>query len=102
MPPLLHPKSRMTSSLFATTVAACFIVVTIPHMLPCPVPRARFADGDIMVDEHGRRLRWKRKDTNPKVEDGIVQFNDICQPRRPKTHRTGPRGNVLYRSREVC
>jgi cytochrome c oxidase assembly factor 2 len=30
-----------------------------------------------MVDENGRRLRWKRKDTNPRVEDGIVQFNDL-------------------------
>jgi cytochrome c oxidase assembly factor 2 len=30
-----------------------------------------------MVDENGRRMRWKRKDTNPKVEDGIVQFNDV-------------------------
>ncbi|KAF5681306.1 alpha-1,3-mannosyltransferase (Alg3) [Fusarium circinatum] len=78
MPPLLHPKSRMTSSLFATTVAACFLVVTIPHLLPCPVPRARFADGDVMVDENGRRMRWKRKDANPKVEDGIAQFNDVA------------------------
>lgn len=31
-----------------------------------------------MVDENGRRMRWKRKDTNPKVEDGIVQFNDVA------------------------
>ncbi|KAH7017634.1 hypothetical protein EDB80DRAFT_705480 [Ilyonectria destructans] len=78
MPPLLHPKSRMTSSLFATTVAASFFVVTLPHLLPCPVPRARFADGEIMVDENGRRKRWRRKDTSPEVKDGIVQFNDIA------------------------
>ncbi|KAI5463193.1 hypothetical protein BGZ63DRAFT_380797 [Mariannaea sp. PMI_226] len=76
MPPVLHPKSRMTTSLFATTVAACFFVVTLPHLLPCPVPRARFADGEIMVDENGRRMRWRKKDTSPDVKDGIVQFSD--------------------------
>lgn len=76
MPPHLHPRSRMTSSLFATTVAASFFVVALPHVLPCPVPRARFADGEIMVDENGRRRRWKRKDSSPEVKDGIVQFND--------------------------
>ncbi|KAM5362008.1 hypothetical protein ACJZ2D_012758 [Fusarium nematophilum] len=67
----------MTSSLFATTVAACFLVVTMPHLLPCPVPRARFADGEIMVDENGRRMRWRSKTTSPEVKDGIVQFSDM-------------------------
>ena len=77
MPPALHPRSRMTSSLFATTVVASFFVVALPHILPCPVPRARFADGEIMVDENGRRKRWRRKDASPpEVKDGIVQFSD--------------------------
>lgn len=31
-----------------------------------------------MVDENGRRKRWRRKDTSPEVKDGIVQFNDIA------------------------
>lgn len=30
-----------------------------------------------MVDENGRRMRWKKKDSTPKVEHGIVQFNDV-------------------------
>ena len=68
----------MTSSLFATTVVASFFVVALPHALPCPVPRARFADGEIMVDENGRRRRWRRKDSSPEVKDGIVTFNDIA------------------------
>lgn len=74
MPPHLHPKSRMTSSIFATTLVASFFVVALPHMLPCPVPATRYADGEIMVDENGRRRRWKRRET-AEVKDGIVQFN---------------------------
>lgn len=64
----------MTSSLFAVTVAASFFVVALPHMLPCPVPATKFADGEVVVDENGRRRRWKRRDIlEPK--EGIVQFN---------------------------
>ena len=74
MPPHLHPRSRTTSSLFATTVLASFLVVGLPHILPCPVPTARLADGEVVVDENGRRRRWKRKETTPEVKDGIVQF----------------------------
>ncbi|KAH6635367.1 hypothetical protein B0J18DRAFT_472452 [Chaetomium sp. MPI-SDFR-AT-0129] len=44
-PPHLHPRSRMTSSLFATTVLASFLVVALPHILPCPAPRRAYADG---------------------------------------------------------
>ncbi|KAL2267605.1 hypothetical protein VTJ83DRAFT_4882 [Remersonia thermophila] len=43
-PPHLHPRSRMTSSLFATTLFASFFVVALPHVLPCPAPRRAFAD----------------------------------------------------------
>jgi cytochrome c oxidase assembly factor 2 len=63
----------MTSSLFATTVAASFFVVTMPHILPCPVPAVKRADGDVVVDENGRRKVWRCK-TGPEVKDGIVQF----------------------------
>ncbi|SPQ23605.1 d1e8bf29-d604-4d19-b8ae-3a32c28da54f [Thermothielavioides terrestris] len=42
--PHLHPRSRMTSSLFATTLLASFVVVALPHVLPCPAPRRAFAD----------------------------------------------------------
>ncbi|KAG6099317.1 hypothetical protein E4U30_006806 [Claviceps sp. LM220 group G6] len=75
MPPHLHPRSRMTSSLFATTVAASFFVVALPHLLPCPVPRTKYADGEVVVDENGRRRRWRRRDIAPESRDGIVQFN---------------------------
>jgi len=42
--PTLHPKSRFTSSLFATTLFASFFVVVIPHILPCPAPRVAYTD----------------------------------------------------------
>lgn len=73
MLPHLHPRSRMTSSLFATTVVASFFVVALPHVLPCPVPRAKFADGE--VPENGRRRRTREK---PEARHGhgiIVHFN---------------------------
>ncbi|KAF4513632.1 hypothetical protein G6O67_000880 [Ophiocordyceps sinensis] len=73
MPPHLHPRSRMTSSLFATTVVASFFVVALPHVLPCPVPRTRFADGEVIVDDNGRRKRWKKIEA-PESKNAIVQF----------------------------
>jgi len=61
MPPRLHPRSTFTSSIFVTTLAASFLVVGLPHILPCPAPRVVFADGDIMIGEDGRRMRRRRK-----------------------------------------
>ncbi|KAK4155800.1 hypothetical protein C8A00DRAFT_41635 [Chaetomidium leptoderma] len=55
-PPHLHPRSRMTSSLFATTVVASFLVVALPHLLPCPAPQRRtyYADdGGVMPSSPG-------------------------------------------------
>ncbi|KAH8124029.1 hypothetical protein FP744_10004766 [Trichoderma asperellum] len=74
MTPHLHPRSRMTSSLFATTLIASFFVVALPHVLPCPVPRTKYADGEIIVDENGRRKRWRSRDAIV-AKDGLVQFN---------------------------
>ncbi|KAI0132258.1 hypothetical protein BJ170DRAFT_238410 [Xylariales sp. AK1849] len=72
MPPHLHPRSRMTSSLFATTVAASFFVVALPHMLPCPAPRVKLADSETTPD--GTRRRRRRKSESAEVKDGIAQF----------------------------
>lgn len=43
-PPHLHPRSSYTTSLFTTTLAISFLVVGLPHILPCPAPRVIFAD----------------------------------------------------------
>ncbi|OTB06356.1 hypothetical protein M426DRAFT_116082 [Hypoxylon sp. CI-4A] len=72
MPPHLHPRSRMTSSLFATTVFTCFFVVALPHVLPCPAPRVAYADSEAAAD--GTRRRRRRKAEPAVVKDGIAQF----------------------------
>ncbi|PHH52879.1 hypothetical protein CFIMG_008340RA00001 [Ceratocystis fimbriata CBS 114723] len=73
MPPHLHPRSRTTSSLFAATIAASFLVVGLPHVLPCP-RTVTYADSNtstpssspltefFYVDEQGRRHRRRRRD----------------------------------------
>ncbi len=63
----------MTSSLFATTVLASFFVVALPHILPCPAPRAVFADGE-MLDGSTKRRRRRRPEIVER-EGGIVQFD---------------------------
>jgi cytochrome c oxidase assembly factor 2 len=57
MPPHLHPRSRLTSSLFATTLFASFFVVALPHALPCPAPRVAYADDGT---PHPRRRRRRK------------------------------------------
>ncbi|RYP71541.1 hypothetical protein DL770_008107 [Monosporascus sp. CRB-9-2] len=85
MPPHLHPRSRMTSSLFATTVLASFFVVALPHVLPCPAPRVAYADSSSSSTETEtitvtnpdgttttRRRRSRRKAAE--IKDGVAAF----------------------------
>ncbi|KAF2829292.1 hypothetical protein CC86DRAFT_345944 [Ophiobolus disseminans] len=58
MPPHLHPRSRMTTSLFTTTLMVSFLVVAAPHVLPCPVdPRTRTDSADPTGQDRRRRRR---------------------------------------------
>ncbi|KAK3318456.1 hypothetical protein B0H66DRAFT_532958 [Apodospora peruviana] len=66
----------MTSTLFATTVAASFFVVALPHILPCPAPRVAFADSEMSeggIKRRRRRVRPANPDPEP-TKDGIIQF----------------------------
>ncbi|KAF1831004.1 hypothetical protein BDW02DRAFT_633200 [Decorospora gaudefroyi] len=54
MPPHLHPRSRMTTSLFTTTLMVSFFVVAAPHIIPCPVDPRTHADS---ADPTKRRRR---------------------------------------------
>ena len=58
----LHPKSRTTSTLFTTTLAVSFLVVGLPHLLPCPVDRRQFADSVESSDGKVRRRRRRKDD----------------------------------------
>lgn len=81
----------MTSSLFATTLVASFFVVAMPHLLPCPVPRTKYADGEVVVDENGRRRRWRRKDTAATENTGsVIQFNQITPEDSEQSKRICP------------
>jgi len=62
----------MTSSLFATTVFASFFVVALPHILPCPAPRVKYADGEMPPD--GKRRRRRKPDITETPQGKIVDF----------------------------
>jgi cytochrome c oxidase assembly factor 2 len=61
MPPVLHPRSRTTLSLFTSTLVLSFAVVALPHVIPCPVPHRRriYAEGETPGVEGGRKRRRK-------------------------------------------
>jgi len=71
-PPRLHPRSGLTSSLFATTVVASFFVVGLPHILPCPAPRVVYADADVEIDGNGRRRRRRKPREQVEASDGTA------------------------------
>lgn len=54
MPPHMHPRSRMTASLFTTTLMVSFLVVAAPHLVPCPVDPRTLNDS---ADPTKRRRR---------------------------------------------
>lgn len=54
------------------TVAVSFFVVALPHMLPCPAPRVKYADSETSQD--GTRRKRRRKPEPTEVKDGLAQF----------------------------
>ncbi|KAK4691989.1 cytochrome c oxidase assembly factor 2, partial [Lecanoromycetidae sp. Uapishka_2] len=69
MTPHLHPRSRLTTSLFGTTLLVSFLVVGMPHILPCPVPRVKYADSEFEISEDGKRRRRRGSAQTP---NGII------------------------------
>ncbi|KAL1967891.1 hypothetical protein VTN77DRAFT_2308 [Rasamsonia byssochlamydoides] len=61
MPHYLHPRSRSTSSLFAATLLASFVIVGLPHIFPCPAPRRTLADSDMAMTVDGQQVQRPRR-----------------------------------------
>ena len=78
MPPHLHPRSAATSTLFAGTLLASFIVVGIPHIFPCPVPRRNYADTErqLVDGDGGPMANMKLDQTRPTKRASASQTGD--------------------------
>ncbi|KIW33563.1 uncharacterized protein PV07_00403 [Cladophialophora immunda] len=92
MPPHLHPRSTATSTLFAGTLLASFIVVGIPHVFPCPRPRTGYAAdaGRIELDEDGNpvRRRQVRPGDKPSTSGNAIPAH--CASRAPAQEEQQP------------
>ncbi|KAH8602054.1 hypothetical protein B0O99DRAFT_605518 [Bisporella sp. PMI_857] len=77
MPPHLHPRSRFTSSLFATTLFASFFVVALPHALPCPAPRMVRADGEMPDGTPRKRRRRMCVEKQGEVDQSLSGASQI-------------------------
>ncbi|KAH8912366.1 hypothetical protein BR93DRAFT_922331 [Coniochaeta sp. PMI_546] len=75
----------MTSSLFATTVFASFFVVALPHILPCPAPRVKYADGEM---PEGKRRRRRKPEITETPEGNIVDFGSSIEDEGPQIGKT--------------
>lgn len=60
MPSYLHPRSRSTMSLFTGCLAVSFLVVGMPHILPCPVDRRQYSESQ---GSSTRRRRFRSDQT---------------------------------------
>ncbi|KAK5120945.1 hypothetical protein LTR85_005729 [Meristemomyces frigidus] len=98
----LHPRSRTTGTLFTATLAVSFIVVALPHLLPCPVDRRQYADTIEMPDGTIKRRRRRKQaldDGAVGVVDGdggpVVEAQQTLSDGRPKRECPVPKPGGL-------
>jgi len=79
MPPHLHPRSLTTTSLLGTTLLVSFLVVGMPHIIPCPAPRLAFAEGEqiSISEEGGGRRRRRRRKADQGQEESISEEESV-------------------------
>lgn len=83
MPPHLHPRSRWTTSLFTTTLLVSFLVVGMPHLLPCPAGPRAYAEGEMQGDKPRSRSRRRQKGiTSAKEGSGCPEVDDVDPARK--------------------
>lgn len=78
MPPILHPRSKSTSTLFTATLAVCFLVVGAPHLLPCPVNPRQYADTIEGPDGQPMKRRRRRKQVTEGEEVETVSATQLA------------------------
>jgi len=83
-------------SIFTGTLAVSFLVVGLPHLLPCPVPRRAFTEGEV-PEELGRRRRRRRKFVDGEASSEQVPTEIVLDKRRecPVPKPGGLVGQVL-------
>lgn len=94
----LHPRSRTTGTLFTGTLAVCFLVVALPHLLPCPVDRRQYADTIEMPDGTIKRRRRRLPDAGAgagAAMDEGVPVEDVGSASRPKRECPVPKPSGL-------
>jgi cytochrome c oxidase assembly factor 2 len=79
MPPILHPKSPQTLSLFTTTLVLAFGVVTLPHVFPCPVDHRRkmYTDGETPERRRRRKMAESGSTISDDSSSAASQHSDI-------------------------
>jgi cytochrome c oxidase assembly factor 2 len=85
MPPVLHPRSRTTLSLFTSTLVLSFAVVALPHVIPCPVPHRTkvYADGELKGAEGARRRRRRQYSENGSLNSSRIESERECPVPKP-------------------
>lgn len=71
----LHPRSGWTMSLFTTTLFASFLVVAMPHILPCPAAQRIYADGEMPA----KKRRKGRATARTEAGDGASSSGTECR-----------------------
>ena len=100
----MHPRSRMTASLFTTTLMVSFLVVAAPHLIPCPVdPRTLNDSADPTRKRRRRRIAEPEEDGNDVLSKDakIRMIQDKFNPKRecPIPKPGGLVGQVLGMTR---
>lgn len=97
MPSHLHPRSTATSTLFAGTLLASFVVVAVPHIWPCPRPRKAYLDSEVVFDDQGRPLRRVRRVTKKENNQEEEEPAANSPPRSSAASRPSPnqKGNTI-------
>lgn len=88
----LHPRSRSTSTLFTTTLAVSFLVVALPHLLPCPVDRRQFADS---VENGNAKARKQQLQGQEEPEEKAAQLRDEGKNTRSRNECPVPKPGGL-------